>query len=235
MAVPGVSPLDLAAFLWFILCWAGYGFFANRHRSGEHNLVASMDRYRTEWMRRMLARDNRMLDAAIIGTVTRSVSLFASTAIFIVAGLMTVLGAVDEARTIVTTLPFTVETTTQMWEMKILVLLVIFVFAFFKFAWALRQLNHALVAIGAAPPCDQGDLGSREAYAERAGRVVSLAFHSFNRGLRTYYFGMATLTWFIHPVLFMAATLWVVLVIYRREFRSKTLRALVGAAPDNNG
>jgi uncharacterized membrane protein len=115
-----------------------------------------------------------------------------------------------------------------MWELKILMLLAIFVFAFFKFAWALRQFNHTLVAIGAAPPSDEGDAGTRKVYAERVGRVVSLAFHSFNRGLRTYYFGLATLTWFIHPLLFMIATLWVVLVIYRREFRSKTLRALTG-------
>ena len=33
---------------------------------------------------------------------------------------------------------------------------------------------------------------------------------------------MAALCWFVHPALFVAATAWVVLVLYRREFRSRT-------------
>ena len=43
----------------------------------------------------------------------------------------------------------------------------------------------------------------------------------FNLGLRAYYFGMALLAWFIHPVAFAAASVWVVLVLYRREFSSE--------------
>jgi uncharacterized membrane protein len=45
-------------------------------------------------------------------------------------------------------------------------------------------------------------------------------------GLRTYYFSLALLVWFIHPVAFMITTTWVVAVLYRREFHSKTLKAL---------
>lgn len=34
------------------------------------------------------------------------------------------------------------------------------------------------------------------------------------------------LGWFLHPYLFMAATAWVTWVLYRREFRSKSLACL---------
>ena len=54
--------------------------------------------------------------------------------------------------------------------------------------------------------------------------MVNAARH-FNNGLRAYYFGLAALAWFIHPLLLMMATFWVIFVIYRREFRSSTLLA----------
>jgi uncharacterized membrane protein len=58
-------------------------------------------------------------------------------------------------------------------------------------------------------------------------RITSYAGVNFNNGLRAYYFALAAMTWFLHPWLMMAATGWVVLVLYHREFSSRTLQALV--------
>ena len=102
----------------------------------------------------------------------------------------------------------------------------IFVFAFFKFTWSLRQFNYLLVLIGAAPLFDRIAAGDGAAAARRAARMSDLAVNHFNVGIRAYYFGLAALAWFIHPLLFMAASAWVVLVLWRREFRSNTLAAL---------
>ena len=44
--------------------------------------------------------------------------------------------------------------------------------------------------------------------------------------MRTYYFGLAALSWFVHPYLLVALTVAVVLVVYRREFRSRTLETI---------
>jgi uncharacterized membrane protein len=44
--------------------------------------------------------------------------------------------------------------------------------------------------------------------------------------MRAYYFGLAGLAWFVHPLLFVCASLWVVLVAWRREFRSTSLKIL---------
>jgi len=56
--------------------------------------------------------------------------------------------------------------------------------------------------------------------------VISGAVLNFNRGVRAYYFGLAALSWFMHPMLFAAVTIWVVAVVYRREFMSPTLTLL---------
>ncbi|MEE3119073.1 MAG: DUF599 family protein, partial [Pseudomonadota bacterium] len=49
---------------------------------------------------------------------------------------------------------------------------------------------------------------------------------AFNLGLRSYYYALAVVGWFIHPVAFMAASTLVVVVLYRREFCSDALGAL---------
>jgi uncharacterized membrane protein len=46
--------------------------------------------------------------------------------------------------------------------------------------------------------------------------------------LRAYYFALAALGWFVHPLVFIAAILWIVLVLLRRQFLSHTLRSIQG-------
>ena len=57
-------------------------------------------------------------------------------------------------------------------------------------------------------------------------RVNSLAGDEFNRGIRAYYFGLAAVFWFVQPWAFAAVTTLIVLVLYRRDFMSKTYAAM---------
>lgn len=106
-----------------------------------------------------------------------------------------------------------------------MILVVIFVYAFFKFTWALRQFNYRSTLIGAAPP------GPDEAFARRAAQVSTHASKDFNQGLRAYYFSLAALAWFISPWVFMGATTLVVVVLYVREYRSSALQTLSAGDP----
>jgi uncharacterized membrane protein len=67
----------------------------------------------------------------------------------------------------------------------------------------------------------------RERYAFYAARVIDLAGLSYNQGLRAYYFALSVLAWFISPYLFLLSTSFVVAVLYRREFKSRSLLALM--------
>lgn len=108
--------------------------------------------------------------------------------------------------------------------MKLLLLAGIFVYAFFKFTWALRQYNYACALIGAMPT--HVTLERRSHLAEPSSRVVTLAVTNFNGGLRAYYFALAVLSWLVHPLLFIFVSTWVALVLVRRQLRSRTLRAI---------
>ena len=220
------SLLDIVGVAVFLGLWVGYTVYADRAARTGKNLMTVMHAHRLRWMRRMLERENRMQDVQSLATQMRSVSLFASTTIFILGGLVALFGAVDQARRVISDVPFAVPTPPGVWEMKLFGLLVIFVYAFFKFAWSLRQFNYALSLIGSAPNPSEAKPGDRHVQAERMARISTLAVNSFNRGVRAYYFALAALPWFIHPVAFLLATIGVLWVVYRREFRSFTLETL---------
>jgi len=223
--------LDIASVTGFFITWAGYTVFARKKAKVTWSLSSSLQWYRVEWMLRMLERDMRMPDAAIIGNLERVIGFFASTSILILAGLVTALSANKAAVEILSSLPFAEQTSVEQFELKILLLILIFIFAFFNFTWSLRQYSFANVLLGAAPPSDAEDISedARRRFAISTAKVIDQAGHSYNYGLRSYYFAMSVMGWFIHPILFVAGYLLVVRVLYLREFRSRTLQAILAA------
>jgi len=223
-----IALADLIAPAWFLLCWFGYNLLADREH-GRPSLQRSMHAYRQLWMARMLERDNRIVDSQIIGNLMSSASFFASTTVLILAGLIAVLGARPAAMAVLAELPFAIDPSPLLWDLKVLLLIVLFVYAFFKFTWAFRQYNYCLILLGSIPLPDRITEESRR--IERTAIIATSTARHFNRGTRAYYFGLAALTWFVHPWLFVLTTVWVILVLFRREFRSRLLATL--GTPDD--
>jgi uncharacterized membrane protein len=172
-------------------------------------------------------RENRIVDAAVIQTLSVSPSFFASTTILIIGGLLAILGTTDKASELVREIPFAARTSTLIFDLKLALLTGVFVFAFFRFTWSLRQYTFGAILVGATPEHKAlGEGEQRAEYAARAGRVLGLAAETFNDGLRAYYFAFALVAWFVSPWAFIAATALVVAVLYRREFRSEVLSVL---------
>jgi uncharacterized membrane protein len=113
-------------------------------------------------------------------------------------------------------------------EFKILMLIAVFVYAFFRFSWSMRQYTFVALLIGSMPPPEAFERKEEDAhsYAQRASGVVSGAAESFNDGLRAYYFSFALMAWFFSPVALVVATAAVVFILYNREFHSNILRSL---------
>ena len=225
MTVLPLGWLDLAALALFTAFWFGYGWYADYSSTARPRLGEEMNRYVRDWMARMVERDNRMLDVNILRNLMRSSQFFASTTMLILGALVALMGYAETAAKIVGELPFTQHGSQRLWEFKILLLLVIFVYAFFKFSWSIRQFGFCSVLVGAAAK-GPADPGKHEAHIERLTTITGFANRNFNQGLRAYYFGVAGLAWFLHPVLMIAITLGVVYVLHQREFRSRTLDAL---------
>ncbi len=222
-----VTWLDVVALAFFVVAWVGYKVFAIRHGKNVPSLHTSMDGFRREWTVRMIERDNRMVDVNVMRNLTRSSQFFASITMLVLGALIALMGYMQQALQLVSDLPFTIKGSQPMLEIKILLLVIIFVYAFFKFSWAIRQLNFCSILVGAAPKQPKENPEQYAPQINRIARIASYASVNFNNGLRAYYFALAALTWFLHPWLMIGATGWIVYVLYNREFRSKTLRALV--------
>jgi uncharacterized membrane protein len=217
------QPLDYFAFAFFSIAWVWYTMFARSGRRRQRTISAAMNTFRRQWLLEMSRREVRLVDVNALASLAHNMTFFASTTILVIGGLFALLGSSDRAIVALAGLPFAVVTSQTAWEIKVLLLIVIFVYAFFQFAWASRMSNYCAILIGAAPPIGSPDSA---AHAERAARMTNLMGHHFNLGLRAYFFALAFLSWFVHPALLLAATTMVVMVNYWREFRSPELHAL---------
>lgn len=214
--------LDLLALALFIASWLGYAAWARQRARG--SLVATTNRWRREWMLQATLRDNRMVDAAVTQILAASPSFFASTSILIIGGLLAALASSEQASELVRELPFAARTSLLVFDLKIVVLTVVFVFAFFRFSWSIRQYSFGAILVGATPLTPSPEEGQQ--FADRAGRVMGMAAETFNDGLRAYYLSFAVVAWFFSAWAFMIGTLMVIWVLYRREFHSEVLAVL---------
>ena len=220
--------IDWLALVAFLALWVGYGRFSRELGKRRPSLASTTDRYRVYWMREAAARDPRMLDGLINQALSQTPSFFSSTSILVIGGLFALLGTADKATEIVSEIPFAQATSSFIFEFKVLVLIGIFVFAFFRFSWCMRQYTIVALVIGAMPP--PGDFVSGKfdlrTYADRAAEMVKAAAESFHDGLRAYYFSFAAMAWFLSPLAMLLASFVVVVVLYGREFHGDVLKIL---------
>jgi uncharacterized membrane protein len=223
-----LTMLDLLALAFFALVWFGYGLIMDRLVTRGGSLNHRLRTIRRAWMGELLRRENRMPDAALLGHLIHSVSFFASATLLVIAALSGAFGALDTFHAALSELAITgAAISRRALEARLLLLLVIFVYAFFKFTWAIRQYNYCCALIGSLPPAHEPlEPERRAALARLSAEVLSVAVATFNGGLRAYYFALAALGWFVHPLVFIAAVLWIVLVLLRRQFLSHTLRSI---------
>ena len=223
--MPIFPPFDWAALLVFAACWLGYSNIVDRVPGiRARSVIMAMDVHRRRWMLATLARENRIADMAAIGNLMNSTSFLATTSILILGGLVAMLGAPDLGQRVVAALPWSAVPSEPVWEMKIGLLLLIFINAFFELTWALRQFNYGSILVGGLPAAPGGGAGQHQ--AEAAARVLNRAARHFNTGLRSYYFGLAALAWIVHPLALMVASLLVLRELHRREFRSVVREAV---------
>ncbi len=217
--------LDLAATGLFAVCWLAYGLLANHAVSRRPSLVSEMRLFRQRWIERMSERENHTADATLLSNLLRGALFFASTTVFILGGLFALLGTAPKVAEVIGQLPYAAPSEPRLAEIKALILIFVYVYAFFKFTWSAWQYNVLAILAGAMPKREGNEAESKR-HRETATRVLVLAGENYNNGMRAYYFSIPLMAWLIDARLFIAATLVVTFVLYRREFSSPVLAAL---------
>ncbi|MDP0563276.1 MAG: DUF599 domain-containing protein [Candidatus Endonucleobacter sp. (ex Gigantidas childressi)] len=220
---------DWFAMLTLLFCWIGYTVYSKRKSLTTPCLANVLALYRFEWMLVFLRHENKISDVSLLSSLRSGVSFFASTTMLVIAGLVAGIASSEQAIGVLSSIPFVVTTTREMWEIKLLVMVVIFIYSFLEFTWSHRLYNFTCVVMGSAPMKEdiEARLEDRKVFATKAQGLMTEAAYHFNLGLRSYYFALATMAWFISPWLLVLTSMLVVGVLYRREFHSKVLRILM--------
>ncbi|MEN3348326.1 MAG: hypothetical protein V7632_1961 [Bradyrhizobium sp.] len=218
--------VDIAAVGFFALEWLVYAITLEHTAYGRDSLSARMHVYREIWVRNLLNREARMVDMQIMASLQNGTAFFASTSLIAVGGALTLLRATNDAIAVLSTLPISLNPSPALWEIKCLGLVLIFIYTFFKFAWAYRLFNYVAILFGAMPPAGERDTAAAEAHVIRTTRLFESAGQHFNRGQRAFFFALGYLGWFISPWVLFVTTAAVVIVIWRRQFASSAWQAM---------
>ena len=220
-----MHPLDWIALALWAASWAVYQAVVDRVGSRRPNLAALMRHHRHAWMHQALRRENRVVDAALLGNLMNTATFLGSTTLLVIGGLLALLGGIDESARLVQSLPFAQKTSVQLFEIKALVLALVLVYAFLRFLWSIRQFNLVVILLGAYPPAS-AEPHEAVVPIEQAARLNELAGSNFTQGLRAYYYAVPVLCWLVNPWLLVAGSVVITVVTYYMEFRSASVTAL---------
>src|SRR6266566_1137452 len=222
----GAYLVDILAVAFFALEWAVYAITLEHTAYGRDSLSARMHIYREVWIRRLLDREARMVDMQIMSSLQNGTAFFASTSLLAVGGALALLRATNDALTVLSKFPIDITPSPALWETKCVGLILIFVYAFFKFAWAYRLFNYVAILFGAMPQTANRDAPEAEAHVIRTSRLFEAAGRHFNRGQRAFFFALGYLGWFVSPWVLFVTTAMVLIVTWRRQFASNAWRAM---------
>jgi len=220
------SFIDIIALSIFLISWSGYTWFARKKAKTTDCIARSLHQHRVHWMYETLTREVRVGEAALLSNLERNIAFFASSTLLILAGILTLFAKIDTLENVIFSMPYADHVSHFSIQIKLSLLASIFVLSFFQFTWSMRQYGFVNVMIGAAPIDKTGLNDNLKAYAKQMATVQDQAAHSYNYGLRSYYFALAAMCWFFHPYLFISMSIWIVFTLYRREFNSKSVKAI---------
>lgn len=228
----GLTTPDLFAFGFFVAAWGAYHLLLGHGPGAQNGLNRMMDNYRVRWMLEMSERENRIMDSSLMGSLQNGTAFFASTSLLAIGGVSALLRATDDLLKIFADLPFGADQSRALWEIKIVGLILIFGYAFFKFAWSYRLFNYTAILVGATPQKNSPDPQERRRVALRAAQMNIAAGRHFTRGQRAFFFALAYFGWFAGPFAFMATTAAILIVMFARQYMSDAHEAVLYDPPE---
>jgi uncharacterized membrane protein len=217
--------MTLISTLFPLLCYLAYNIIVPQVEKLRPSLSVIMNMQRRRWVANASRRDNPF-DAILSGNIMGSVSFLASTAVLLILAIFALFGQVPALMDALNSLSLDRVYTSADVQLHLLVMLAMFVMAFFAFTLSLRQFNHFCIMLGAI---DHSEPTSDEEL-DAITRMNALGARNFNSGIRAYYFSVATVAWFVSEWLPVAASIATIAILAHREFFSSSHRTAASAA-----
>ncbi len=191
---------DLIAFTISSLLMLIYYFYLKRRtRSVPSSSVHAVNAMiRERWV--MMIMNSGKLEILAIQTLRNSVmtaSFMATTAMLLIIGVLNLSEKVGQWSQNLHPLMFLCQTSSELWQLKLGLLLLSFALAFYYFAMAIRFFNHVGYMINL--PADDVLCKQTCAYLNKAG-----SYYTF--GIRTFFFSLPIILWFFGACFLVLAT-----------------------------
>jgi uncharacterized membrane protein len=217
--------MTLISTLFPLICYFAYNIIVPQVEKLRPSLSTIMNMQRRRWVANATRRESPF-DAILSGNIMGSVSFLASTAVLLILAIFAVFGQLSSLMEALDSLSIGRVYTTLDVQLHLVVMLTMFVLAFFAFTLSLRQFNHFCIMLGAI---DHSTPTSEEEI-EAITRMNALGARNFNSGIRAYYFSVATVAWFVSEWLPIVACIATILILAHREFFSSSHRTAASAA-----
>lgn len=208
-----------------LVCYLAYNIIVPQIEKLRPSLSVIMNMQRRRWVANATVRESPF-DAILSGNIMGSVSFLASTAVLLILAIFAVFGQVPALMEALNSLSLDRTYTTLDVQLHLVVMLTMFVLAFFAFTLALRQFNHFCIMLGAI----DHSAPTSEEEIDAITRMNALGAKNFNSGIRAYYFSVATVAWFVSEWLPIATCIATILILAHREFFSSAHRTAASAA-----
>lgn len=167
---------------------------------------------RRAWVYGVIAHNRDILAVQTLRNSIMGATFLASTAVLLIIGVLTLSGSGDELGSAWHALNVIGAISTELWQSKLLLLLFDLLVAFFSFAMAIRLFHHVGYLIN-TPGDGSGFLPT----PERVATTLNRAGDYYGIGMRAYYFTVPLLFWLFGPHFLLAATVGLVIMLYRSD------------------
>jgi len=216
---------DMVALGVLVLAWVGIGWIIDHPPARLPSVSAMMGDVHRAWMADYPARENRIFDGQIVGSLRQGTSFFASTSILAIGGVLALIGNTAPLQGVAAEIG-TTPGPTLLWQVRLLPVALFLTHAFLKFVWSHRIFGYGSIMMAAVP----GALGDPAGppRARQAAELNVRAMLNFNAGLRSMYFALGALGWLLGPWALLGTTAVVTWLLFTREFWSHARNVVAG-------
>ena len=204
---------DAAAFAASALLVAAYyvALLARSRRDPTSSIHGVNELARGLWVKHVMSNPSKDIMAVqTLRNFIMGATLMATTAAFLILGTLSLTGQAENIGRSWHVSNLYGSSSPELWIVKVMCLLAVFIVAFFAFAMAIRLANHVVFMVNVPGPWSHPAL-SPEGVAVR----LNSAGRNFATGMRAFFFAVPLVFWLFGPLFLVVATAGLVIALHR--------------------
>ena len=211
---------DVIGFVLSALMLAAYHVFLRRkeRRDPSYTVQAVSRTARAAWVENVMREGKDLLAIQTLRNSTMAATFLASTAVLLIIGVLTLSSQGDKLETAWHALNIFGAKHAELWMIKLLLLTLTLLCAFFSFSMSIRIFNHVGYMINVPLAINHKEITPAHVaiHLNRAGWFYWM-------GMRAYYFLVPLLFWLFGPHLMLLATIGLIYALYHIDRAPKIL------------